>query len=88
MKIKGRFIVSEINGENYAVSLGSTETFHGMIRLNETGRDIFQGLLDGKGEEEIAAQLLKDYENVDIKLAKKAVDEMVEKLRNAGIVID
>lgn len=58
---------------------------HGMINQNGTGRDIWQGVSDGKSVDEIATKLTKDYE-VDFEKAKQDTEKMIGIMREAGIL--
>lgn len=71
MKIKNGFVLREVAGKAVVIAVGeASKSFHGMINLNGTGRDIWQGISDGKSVEEIATKLTKDYE-VDFEKAKQ-----------------
>ena len=56
------------------------------MRLNETGRDIWQGLADGLSETEIADKLIELYNGVDKEKAQKAVKSVVDKLKEEGLL--
>lgn len=58
---------------------------HGMINQNGTGRDIWQGVSDGKSVDGIATKLTKDYE-VDFEKAKQDTEKMIGIMREAGIL--
>ena len=89
MKLLDYIFVTKLGNEFVAVPTGAAAAvFHGVIRLNVTGKDIFQGLIDGLSVEEIAAKLVEDYDGVDLATAKKCTEDMIEKLRGAGLVTD
>ena len=45
MRIKDGFVLREIAGQIMVIATGeASKNFHGMIKLNETGRDIFVAL--------------------------------------------
>ena len=53
MKIKKGFVVREVGGENVAVPVGErSKDFHGMIRLNSTGRFLWDFFRENHTEEE------------------------------------
>ena len=53
MKIKKGFVVREIAGQSVVVALGSaTKDFNGMIKLNDSGRVIWDMLSEGKAAED------------------------------------
>lgn len=68
MRIKEGFVLREVAGQAVVIATGeASKGFHGMIRLNETGRVIWEGLAAGKSNEEIAADLVSAYEVGDEK---------------------
>ena len=89
MKLIGSYLITEVDGEQFAVPVGAAaEKVHGLIRLNDTGRDILQGLMDGKSEEEIAAGLHETYADVDSLLdAADLEGKSVMVIPNAGTVV-
>ena len=87
MKIRDGFILTNVGDGFVAVPVYPTsETVHGLVRLNETGAFIWRGLADGKTVEEIAEQMCREYTGVDDETAKKAVQSLVEKLANDGLL--
>ena len=79
-------ILTEIEGEWYAVPVGeAAKRFSGMIRMNKTGKRIFELLMAGKTEAETVAQLTEEYE-VEEATARENVRAFVEKLRGAGVL--
>ena len=63
MIIKNGFVLREVAGKAIVIAVGeASKTFHGMINLNGTGKDIWQGVADGKSAEQIAQKLMEDYE--------------------------
>ena len=74
-------------GDSYAVvSSGEDSDFHGIIKLNRTGADIWKLLEEGLQESEIADRLVKKYDGVDFDGALRDVNTIVEILRNKGIL--
>lgn len=86
MRIKNGFVLREVAGKAVVIAVGeASKTFHGMINLNGTGRDIWQGVSEGKSVDEIAQKLTEDYE-VDFEKAKEDTVKIIEKMREAGIL--
>ena len=86
MKIKKGFIVRKIGGQNVAVAIGeASKTFNGMIKLNDTGRIIWDMLSEGKSESDIVGRFVSEYD-VDEASAQKDVSAFVEALRGADIL--
>ena len=89
MKLTYDMIITEIGDDYAAVPTGAAaDAFHGIIRLNETGRDIWNGIAEGLSEEEIAERLVELYDGVDKDTARACTEETVKKLRAAGFVTD
>lgn len=86
MRIKNGFVLREVAGKAVVIAVGeASKTFHGMINLNGTGKDIWQGVGEGKSVDEIAQKLTEDYE-VDFEKAKEDTVKIMEKMREAGIL--
>lgn len=86
MKIKNGFVVREIAGEHVVVALGEAcRIFNGMIRLNETGRLIWDGLSDGKSKEEIVDLILNEYES-ERSVVEADYDKFISTLKGADIL--
>lgn len=86
MRIKEGFVLREVAGQAVVIAVGkASETFHGMINLNSTGRCIWQGVEKGLSEEEIVERILRKYE-VEEDQAQKDVKEMLQKMYEAGVM--
>ena len=86
MKIKQGFVVRSIAGESVVVALGeASKNFNGIIKLNETGRFLWDILSVGATVEELQAQMLEAYD-VTPDIAKKDIESFVGSLRGAGII--
>ncbi len=89
MRLKKGLLLSETAGECYAVPTGeAAEVFSGLIRLNKTGFFILKKLSDGLSEDEIAAQLMAEFEGVEPETALRCVRELIDKLDREGLVED
>ena len=86
MKIKNGFVVREIAGQSVVVALGeASKSFNGIIKLNETGRIIWDMLSEGAEKEDIVAAILKEYE-VDGATVENDVERFVSTLRENNIL--
>ena len=82
MKIKSGFLLRTIAGSSIVVPVGNRSLdFNGMITLNGTAAFLWKRLEQGATEEELAAAILENYEDVDEAEAKKSVADFLEKLR-------
>lgn len=86
MKIKNGFVVRSIAGESVVVALGeASKNFNGIIKLNDTGRFIWDRLSDGAEFSELVSAILSEYE-IDEATAEADVKAFVETLEGAGII--
>lgn len=86
MKIKQGFVMRDVAGQAVAIATGeASKSFHGMVKLNDTGAVIWNGIEKGLGEAEIAEQLAANY-NVEVGQALKDVESFIARMRDAGLV--
>ena len=86
MKIKDGFVVRDLAGQSIVVALGeASKTFNGMIKLNDTGRLIWDMLALGKTKEEIVDRFTAEYD-VAREIADKDVTAFIETLQGADIL--
>ena len=86
MKRKDGFIVRQIAGQNVAVAVGErSKTFHGMIKLNDSGLFIWNLLEKDTDEEKMIAAMLEEYDT-DRDTAQCAIRKITGALRDAGIL--
>ena len=88
MKMQAGFVMREVAGQYVVVAVGeASKTFHGMIKLNSTGKDIWEGLEKGLTEEEIVEVLVEKYDvqNSDV---KNDVQEFLKQMREVGIIVN
>ena len=88
MKIKEGFVLREIAGQTVVIATGeASKTFHGMVKLNGTGRDIWQGLAKGLSQEKIAQGLVDKYDGVDLDKAREDTARLIGKMEEAGFLV-
>lgn len=86
MKLKKGLILHEVGGEYVMVATGKlAKNFNGMVRNNETAHFIMQQMQTHTTEEEIVEKVLSTYE-VDRQIAEESVHNVVEQLRQAGLL--
>ena len=86
MKIKNGFVVREIAGECVVVTLGeASKVFNGIIKLNETGKIIWNMLTEGSDKETVVSAILQEYE-VDRATVEADFDRFVATLEGANIL--
>ena len=89
MQIKRDFTIQKVGGSYVAVAVGETsKTFHGMVRLNETGAFLWNKMAEKDcAEEELVDAILAEYE-VDHETVVADVHRIVETLRANRIFMD
>ena len=88
MKLKYDFVINQVAGETVAVSVGNNDgQFNGYIKLNETGAVIFEALKKDITREEIINTLLGKYPDANKKDVEESVDELIEKLNGAQLLV-
>lgn len=86
MKIKQGFVMRDVAGQAVAIATGeASKSFHGMVKLNDTGAFIWNGIEKGLDEAEIAEQLAASYD-VEVGQALKDVESFIARMRDAGLV--
>ena len=87
MKIKGDFVLREVMGQSVAVPVGETsKNFHGMIKLNASGAEIWKDMEKGLTKEQIAQKIVDQYDAIEMDEALLKVETFLTKLQDAGIV--
>ncbi|MBR2019275.1 MAG: PqqD family protein [Clostridia bacterium] len=87
MRINPDFTIQKVGASSYvAVPVGKTsETFHAMVRLNETGAFLWKRMTEKDcTEEDLVAALLETYE-IDAETAARDVHRIVEILRDSRV---
>lgn len=86
MKIKKKFLLREVMGENILVPVGDSETtFNGIASLNDIGVFIWKNIESAKDENELLQIILDEYE-VEKEVAKSDLDEFLDKLKQVEII--
>lgn len=86
MRIKNGFVLREVAGQAMVIATGeASKDFHGMIKLNDTGKEIWLGLQEGLSEEKIALKMQEKYD-VDVAKAEEDVKAFVDKMKEAGFL--
>ena len=86
MKIKNGFVLRPLMGSHVVVAVGeASKSFRGMLKLNSTAADVWQGIEKGLGESEICDLLLEKYD-VDRESLEKDVAPAIQSLKEQGFV--
>ena len=86
MKIKEGYVIRKVMGNNVVIATGeASRNFHGMIKLNDTAREIWEYIENGLNEDEICALMTEKYE-VDAEMLKEDVRKTLDVLEKQGII--
>jgi hypothetical protein len=86
IKIKSGFVVREIAGQSVVVALGAaSKSFNGIIKLNETGRVMWDMLAQGTEKDDVVNKILSEYD-VDRATVEKDFDSFVTTLKENNIL--
>lgn len=86
MKIVDGMVLTKVGESWVAVATGeASERLHGIVRLNGTGKVVWDGLAEGLSEDKVAAKLTSRYD-VDDERALAAVRSVVDKLSEARLL--
>lgn len=88
MRIKKGFVLREVAGQIMVIATGeASKDFHGMIKLNSTGKDIWEGLQEGLSEEDIAKRLQEKYD-VDSEKAVQDTRAFIQEMKELGFIVN
>lgn len=88
MKIKEGFVLREVANQAIVIAVGkASETFKGMIRMNQTSKDIWNYIQKGLDVEDIVLEMKKKYD-VDETIIRKDVLYIISVLRENNILED
>ena len=81
MKIKNGFVLRDVGGQAVVIAVGeASKTFHGMINLNATGKEIWQGIESGLDVDQMVEKMVETYE-VEPDKAREDIQAMVDKMK-------
>lgn len=88
MKMNEGFVMREVAGQYVVIAIGeASKKFHGMIKLNGTGKDIWEGIQNGLSEKQIVENLMEKYQ-VEKAEVETDVKEFVGQMKDIGILAD
>lgn len=87
MRLKEGFVLRRVAGQAMVIATGeASREFHGMIKLNRTGEEIWEGLEKGMELEEIA-ELLTERFDITMEEAQKDTEAFAGKMQEAGFLV-
>ena len=88
MKIKEGFVLREVANQAIVIAVGkASESFKGMIKMNQTSKDIWNYIQNGVDVEDIVLEMKKKYD-VDETVIRKDVLYIISVLRENNILED
>lgn len=86
MKIKDGFMLRKVGAQNVVVAVGeASRSFNGIIRLNDSGRYLWEKLQSDITEEQLLSDMLTDY-SIDDATARADIGNFVSALRKADLL--
>ena len=85
MKIKEGYILSEVAGTTVVVPIDPDHTFRGMVKLNATGKLLWEKLVTGAEADALVSAITDEYE-VDADTARTDVVRFLDTLRKYGVL--
>ena len=86
MKIKDGFMLRKVGGQNVVVAIGKASLdFNGIIRLNDTGKFLWEQLKNDITEEQLLSAMLDEYD-IDRETAEKDISEFIVRLKGADLI--
>lgn len=86
MRVKDGFVMRDVAGQTVVVATGAaSESFCGMVKLNETGKAMWSALAEGLDEHEIVQRMAGQYDVSSEKLAHD-VAAFVARMDEAGFL--
>lgn len=88
MRIKNGFVLREVAGQIMVIATGeASKDFHGMIKLNSTGKEIWLALQEGLAEEDIVKRIQDKYD-VDAEKASQDVRGFIKQMEEMGFLVN
>ncbi len=86
MKIKNGFLLRKVGEQNIVVAIGDeSRDFNGIIRLNETGRFLWEKLQNETTEKNLVSAMLLEYD-IDEATAENDTADFIESLKEANLL--
>ena len=86
MRIADGFLTRKVGADTVIIAIGErAKTFQGMVKMNETAKDIWNWVKEGLTEEEIAKRLAQEYD-VDPETAAKDTAAILDEMEKQGFL--
>ena len=88
MRIKNGFVLREVAGQIMVIATGeASKDFHGMIKLNSTGKEIWLALQEGLAEKDVVKRIQDKYD-VDAEKASQDVRGFIKQMEEMGFLVN
>jgi hypothetical protein len=87
MKIKEGYLLSEVAGTTVVVPIDPEHTFRNMLKLNGTGKLLWEALAAETTEAALVSRIVEEYE-IDEATAAKDVARFLDTLRGYGVLAE
>lgn len=86
MKIKEGFMLREVASQTMVVAIGeASKEFNGIIRLNSTGKFLWEKLQSDRTADELTDLMIAEY-NIDKATAKDDINDFINTLKGADLL--
>ena len=85
MKLKEGFVLRKVSGQTVVLPTGGDLDLNMMIKLNVTGRFLWELLEKGAETEEMVSAMLQEYD-IEEENAKEYVEQFVQKVKENGFL--
>lgn len=88
MRIREGFVVREIKDAIVAVPTGEIiSEINGIVKLNQTGKFMWEVLKEDTTVEEVAEKLVEKY-HIDKERAMQSAEKFIQQLKEANVIIE
>lgn len=88
MRTKQGFVMRDVAGQTVIIATGeASRQFQGMIRVNPTGKIVWQGLTDGLNDAAIVDRVTAEFD-VDRATAERDVAAFIAQMRDNGFLAE
>ena len=87
MKIRDNYMLSEVAGMPVVVPLGAESTFRNMIKLNDTGKFLWELLKEETSFDVLVSAMMEKYE-IEEALASRDLAAFLDSLRAFGALAE
>ena len=86
MKIKNGFMLRDVANQTMVVAVGeASKDFNGIIRLNSTGKFLWELLQNDTSKEQLIKAITTEYD-IDSATTEKDIDAFIDVLRGADLL--